>query len=401
MLAEDIVGSPMKDVEFTVLTPTETRKIEATCPIDVWVYKYTHTRHGWIFSIGTHGEPQSNKLSLGGFRIAPANRVSVPGYNNDREAIGLAIGMEEKVFWSRLIKVGGPIGIKNLTRVVGGKCVLMPTPGARIGELHDFELLDFAIDCFRHFEETSGVLITTGQDLGHGTMSDGKTQSLAYLNSRFHGSILSDTAQPTAEGNFYMVRGALKALGIELKNSRLGLIGCGNIGRHLLGRFMAEGAECIVVEGNPTRVAELKALGVKVYLPEEKATFLAEPIDALSLNANGGSLDMGSIELICKNPRLAFIGGCENLVMPDPKGALVLQEAKKIYCHTELCGMMGYLTAVEEYLSKREGAPYDMRNMFRAAEKLEEAGFEGTKYLIEKNYALSFEDAVRAVYGNK
>lgn len=401
MLAEDLVGSTMKDVQFTVLTPEDTRKLEPTCPIDVWVYKYIHAKNGWTFSIGTHGEPQSNKLSLGGFRIAPANRVSMPGYSNDREAIGLATGMEEKVFWSRLIKVGGPIGIKNLNRVVGGKCVLMPNAGARVGEARDFELLDFAIACFHHFEETSGVHITTGQDLGHGIMSDGKTESLSYLNSHFHGSIRSDTSQPTAEGNFYMVRGALRALGIELKNSRLGLIGCGNIGRHLLGRFVAEGAECVVVEGNPARVAELKAMGVKVYAPEEKAKFLAEPMDALSLNANGGSLDMGSIELICKNPRLKFVGGCENLVMPDPKGATVLQEAKKIYCHTELCGMMGYLTAVEEYLSKREGASYDMKNMFKAAEKLEEAGFKGTQHLIEKNYGLSFEDAVRAVYGNK
>jgi hypothetical protein len=307
--------------------------------------------------------------------------------------------MEEKVFWSRLIKVGGPIGIKNLNRVVGGKCVLMPSAGARVGEARDFELLDFAVECFNHFEATSGVLITTGQDLGHGVMSDGKTQSLGYLNKHFKGSILSDTSQPTAEGNFYMVRGALRALGIELKNSRLGLIGCGNIGRHLLERFMAEGAECVVVEGNPTRVTELKALGVKVYLPEEKAKFLTEPIDALSLNANGGSLDMGSIELICKNPRLKFVGGCENLVMPDPRGALVLQEAGKIYCHTELCGMMGYLTAVEEYLSAREGASYDMQSMFKAAEKLDEAGYKATKCLIEKNFSMSFEDATRAVYG--
>jgi hypothetical protein len=398
MLAENIFGAPMNDVEFSVLEPKDTRQLEPTCPIDVWVYKYTDQTTGWTFSIGTHGEPHSNKLSLGGFRIAPANRVSMPGYSNDREAIGLAIGMEEKVYWSRLITVGGPIGIKNLNRVVGGKCVLMPTPGARVGEPQDFALLDFAIACFRHFEETSGVLITTGQDLGHGMMSDGKTPSLGYLNAHFHGSILSDTSQPTAEGNFYMVRGALRGLGLALKDSRLGLIGCGNIGRHLLSRFMADGAECVVVEGNPSRVAELKALGVKVYSPEEKAQFLAEPIDALSLNANGGSLDMTSIDLICKNPRLKFVGGCENLVMPDPHGATVLKEARKIYCHTELCGMMGYLTAVEEYLSKREGVTYDMKSMFKAAEKLEEAGFKATQHLIEKSYTLSFEDAMRAVY---
>jgi hypothetical protein len=39
-----------------------------------------------------------------------------------------------------------------------------------------------------------------------------------------------------------------------------------------------------------------------------------------------------------------------------------------------------------------------MKSMFKAAEKLEEAGFKATQHLIEKSYTLSFEDAMRAVY---
>jgi len=386
------------DIRFTVLEPKDTLKLVPTCPIDVWVYKYHHTKRGWTLSIGTHGEPQSHKMSLGGFRIAPANRVEMPGYDNDKEAIELAIGMEEKVFWSRLIRVGGPIGIENLHRVVGGKCVLLPTPDARVGQPNDSVLLDFAVECLRHFEEISGVLVTTGQDLGHGLMSDGETQSLAYLADRFQGSIVADTSQPTAEGNFYMVRGAVRALGKTLADSRLGLIGCGNIGWHLLERFRSEGAECVVVEGNPSRVATLKALGVKVYLPEEKARFLTEPMDALSVNANGGSLDRATVAALCRNERLAFVGGCENLVMPDPSDAAVFQESRKAYCPTELCGMMGYLTAVEEYLSIRAGTKLDMRRMLVAAERLEVAGFEAMQHLRERAHTVSFEDAARSVF---
>lgn len=388
----------LTDIRFTVLEPKDTLKLAPSCPIDVWVYKYHHAKKGWSFSLGTHGEPQSHKMSLGGFRIAPADRAEVPGYDNDKEALGLAIGMEEKVFWSRLIRVGGPIGIENLHRVVGGKCVLLPTPDARVGQPHDRALLDFALECLQHFEEYSGVLVTTGQDLGHGLMSDGKTQSLTYLAERFRGSIIADTSQPTAEGNFYMVRGAVRALGKTLADSRLGLIGCGNIGRHLLERFRSEGAECVVIEGNPSRVAELKSLGVKVYLPEEKARFLTEPMDALSVNANGGSLDRATVAALCRNERLAFIGGCENLVMPDPSGALAFREARKAYCPTELCGMMGYLTAVEEYLSTRAGTKLDMSLMLAAAARLEVAGYESMRYLHERAHAISFEDATRAFF---
>ena len=124
---------------------------------DVWVYRYTHPERGWMLSIGTHGAPGSAKLSLGGFRIAPAARVERPGYDNDAEAIGLAMGMEEKVHWSRVVHAGGPLGRARVNELVGGKCVLLPTADARIGQPRDFELLDWALGCFHDFETASGV----------------------------------------------------------------------------------------------------------------------------------------------------------------------------------------------------------------------------------------------------
>lgn len=388
----------MSDFQFDILEPAACRQLEPALPIDLWVYRYRDNSTGWLLSIATHGEPNSHKLSLGGFRIAPESRASQPGYNNDREAIGLAMGMEEKVFWSRLIGVGGPLGIRNLKRVVGGKCVLLPGKDARVGQPLDFALLDFAVSCLRHFEETSGVLITTGQDLGHGIMSDGQTPSLKYLNERFPGSILSDTSKPTAEGNFHTLRGGLRALSVKPDRSRIGLIGAGNIGLHLLHRLRDEGAECLVVESHPGRSEELRQAGIPVFHPADKGRFLAEPLDALALNANGGSLDTPTIAAICGNTRLRFISGCENLVMPDPAGNETLRQGGKIYTPTELCGMMGYLTAVEEYLCWREGSPYQMTDMFKAAEKLDEASFRATTRIMERDFACTFEEAMREVY---
>src|SRR5205085_7151625 len=124
-----------------ILTPSDTGA-------QVWVYRYTDAANGWRLSIATCAPPQSGKLSLGGFRIAPEERTSAPGFDSDREAIGLALGMEEKVYWSRLLGIGGPLARRQIARIVGGKCVLHPTPEARVGQPRDTELLDFAVACF-------------------------------------------------------------------------------------------------------------------------------------------------------------------------------------------------------------------------------------------------------------
>jgi len=230
----------MADAKREVLEPSATLKLAPPLhgPIppeaQVWVYRYTHATRGWRFSIATLGEPQSQKLSLGGFRIVPEARAALPGFDTDREAIGLALGMEEKVYWSRILKVGGTLAQRNLARIVGGKCVLLPSKGSRIGEPLDRELLDFALECFHDMENCSGVNLVTGQDLGHGMLSDGLTSSLQYLNARFKGAITADTSRPTGEGNYYFLLGALRAFAVPVKASVLALIGVGNIGDHLL-----------------------------------------------------------------------------------------------------------------------------------------------------------------------
>ncbi len=387
----------------TILPPDESLRLvpelAATRNAKVWVYRFTEPSHGWTLSVATHAEPGSQKLSLGGFRIAPVERTSAPGFTTDREAIALAMGMEEKVHWSRVIGVGGPLAARDLSRVVGGKCVLAPSADARVGQPHDAALLDFAIASFLEIERTAGIRLTTGQDLGHGLMHDGKTTSLGYLNARYKGSVVADTSVPTGEGNYRILDGMLRASGVPLERATVALIGCGNIGMHIVGRLRARGTTILACESRAERRAELEAMGIRTWTPEQKLALLKEPIDALVVNAAGGTLDRATVDACAANARLAVICGSENLVMPDASAVTVLERAHKVYAPTELGGMMGYLTAVEEYLAKDAGVPFDVSTLLEAAKKLDEAGFRATTRVREGGYAESFEQAITAIYG--
>src|SRR5262249_9355620 len=150
---------------------------------------------------------------------------------------------------------------RDTARLVGGKCVLQPTDDSRVGSPGDFAMLDWAIQCFKDMERESGVFLTTGQDLGHGTMSDGKTASLKYLNARFSGSVVADTSLPTAEGNYNLLKGMLAAFAIQPQAATIGLIGVGNIGKHILDRIRDDGATVLAVEYSAERRADLEASG--------------------------------------------------------------------------------------------------------------------------------------------
>ncbi|MDB4873719.1 MAG: hypothetical protein JWM41_165 [Gemmatimonadetes bacterium] len=391
-------------MSLTILSADETRalvpQIAETRNPSVRVYRFTHPDRDWTLSIATHAEPGSQKLSLGGFRIAPKERTDTEGFDSDVEAIGLAMGMEEKVYWSRLIDVGGPLARRDIRRIVGGKCVLKPTDDARVGQPNDFALLDWAVECFQTFEATADVRLTTGQDLGHGLMSDGVTQSLDYLSGKFAGSVSADTSKPTGEGNYYVLAGMLRALDIPISKAKVGLIGVGNIGQHIFERLHAEGAKICAVESREDRRAMVAEAGHRAWPPTGKNELLRQPIDALVVNAAGGSLDTATVGRCVVNDRLRVVCGSENLVMPNPADADRLRAARKSYCPTELGGMMGYLTAVEEYLSIVAGQPFDVRTMFDAAKRLEAAAYLATRAQVDADYKISFEDAMHVAYGS-
>lgn len=387
----------------TVLSPSECAalvpELAATRNANVWVYRYAHPTEPWTLSIATHAPPGSGKLSLGGFRIAPLERTESPGFTTERESIALAIGMEEKVHWSRVIKVGGPLALRDLTRVVGGKCVLAPTADSRVGNPRDAEMLIWAAECLSDCERHAGIHVTTGQDLGHGKMHGSTTGSLEFLNARFTGSVVADTSVPTGEGNYQILHGMLRAFGLPLERATIGLIGCGNIGMHIIKRLRAHaGVTILACESREERRAELEAMGIRTWGPERKQEFLALAMDALVVNAAGGTLDAATVATCAANARLKVICGSENLVMPDPRGVETLRAAQKVYAPTELGGMMGYLTAVEQYLAVVEGKAFEVATMLEAAKRLEVAGFETAGRIVAGGYAEDFETAVTALY---
>jgi hypothetical protein len=389
-------------VQLTILSPEDARALvpelaNSRNPL-VWVYRFTDHLNRWTLSVATHAPPGSAKLSLGGFRIVPEDRL-VPGFSTDVEAIALAMGMEEKVHWSRVIGVGGPLVMHDIHRIVGGKCVLAPTPDARIGQPNDTELLDFAIECFKRVERVGGFLLTTGQDLGHGLMSDGTTQSLQYLNARYKGSAIADTSDLTAYGNFQILCGMLRACEVDLADATVGLIGGGNIGKHVVEELLPLGTRMFVLEAREERRAMFDALNIDAWPAETKQEFLQEPMDALVVNASGGSLDEATVRACARNDQLQVICGCENLVMPDSSLVNVLRDAHKVYAPTELGGMMGYLTAAEEYLSRLEGVSLDRQSLVAAARRLDEAGYEATRRIRDGGHRETFEEAVTAIYG--
>jgi hypothetical protein len=307
--------------------------------------------------------------------------------------------MEEKVHWSRVIGVGGPLVMHDIHRIVGGKCVLAPTCEARIGQPDDAELLDFAVSCFKQAERDGGFMLTTGQDLGHGVMSDGATHSLTYLNARYKGSAVADTSELTAEGNYQILRGMLRACDITLEQATVALVGCGNIGMHVVKRLRQHGTRMLVLEARDSRRDELAALGIPAWPVSAKREFLEQPFDALVVNASGGTLDAATVDACARNERLSVICGCENLVMPDASLALSLRDAHKVYAPTELGGMMGYLTAAEEYLSRLEGVSLDYEALLAAARRLDVAGHDATRRIIDGGHRETFEEAVTAIYG--
>jgi hypothetical protein len=97
------------------------------------------------------------------------------------------------------------------------------------------------------------------------------------------------------------------------------------------------------------------------------------------------------------NPRLKIVCGSENLAMKDPKGPEKLLAAKKVYCPTELGGMMGFLTAVEEYLTVLDGLRFEIGQMVEAARRLEIVGRQASALVRSGNYAMNFETAAEEI----
>jgi len=388
MAGEIMLGS----TKFEIFAPDQVAvQFPEFNDLPIWLYRYSHQTKPWQLSIATYGTPDSGSLSLGGFRILPEERCSLPGFSVDKEALGLAFGMEKKVHWSRVAGIGGPKGRAELGRIVGGKCVLKPSVGNRVGEAGDFDLLDFAVECFKDFEARSGVFLTTGQDLGHGLMSDGKTSSIDCLNSKFFGCISSNTSLPTAWGNLSVIEGVMEAFGAKLDSSLFGIYGCGNIGRNVLDHLLDQKASVTALDASPAVISELSAKGIDAFAPDKREQFLSQEIDVIVINANGSTLDAKTNLQLANNKNLKLICGCENLMLVDPEGRELFRNSKKIFCPPEYCGMMGYLTAVEEYLTSQAGEEWNIQTMWEPSRLLKEHSRATASRVLEGDFSSTFE----------
>jgi hypothetical protein len=86
------------------------------------------------------------------------------------------------------------------------------------------------------------------------------------------------------------------------------------------------------------------------------------------------------------------------MAMPEPGDARRLLARKIVYAPTELGGMMGYLTAVEDYLAHAEGQPFDVGQLMDAASALEPEARRATELVRERDYTLLFEEAVQELH---
>jgi hypothetical protein len=85
------------------------------------------------------------------------------------------------------------------------------------------------------------------------------------------------------------------------------------------------------------------------------------------------------------------------MALKYPQGAQRLLGAKKFYCPTELGGMMGYLTAVEEYLAVGEGLRFEIRQMLEASKRLEVVGRQASSLIKSRGYEMTFESAAEEI----
>ena len=83
--------------------------------------------------------------------------------------------------------------------------------------------------------------------------------------------------------------------------------------------------------------------------------------------------------------------------MPDAHGVEILRDAQKVFAPCELGGMMGYLTAVEEYLAKADGVPFDVATVMQAAAALEPAAYQATARQRAGGFAETFEQVVEGM----
>ncbi|MCB9029792.1 MAG: hypothetical protein H6619_01990 [Deltaproteobacteria bacterium] len=381
-------GLLQPDYRWEIVDPEECARLLPTAHQALHLFRFQDTANGFSMSIATVAEPNSGKYSLGGLRIVPEADMRSRGFSADKVALGLADGMEQKVFYSRLVPFEGLRISESLRRgeIVGGKVVVCPNREGWVGQANDREFLDFVIKGLQTFEAEYGVTLVTGQDVGHGVLhsregDDGIVTSLRYLNERFVGSRNTDTSFATAHGNIAVLSGLRDAFEIPIHQLRLGLCGFGAVGRRLIDGFRWKGVDVTglhLAEYDEAKFPDARTSledpdGIRVHPYSDRGIVAGEEIDGFVVNALRGSLTQDVVRALCANTNVRFVTGCENLPFPlefADQGERELMQSGTLWIPTEFTGMMGFITAVESVHAERLGDPFHVTDMKAPAKLL-------------------------------
>ncbi len=354
----------------------------------------------FVMHISTHAEPSSGHFNCGGLRLVPEAMVT-PDYRNDLAALRLGKEMDAKGDYARISQVAGPLVAANFERIHFGKHVACPPVGARAGEPREIEFLQFVISALEEFRNQMGIEVITGQDLGHGPLASVKQSTLGYLSERFLGCMDIDTSLPTAVGNFYVTKGLIEALDMDLRQSRVGLVGYGNIGTKLASLFNKAGVRRLsICESNPGRQdAALRDCDGGVWPGDMLEEFLAQDHDVVVFNSNGGSLDSRVVSIIANSKTIKGVTGCENMIWPGGiSRERELLSGKVVMPPTEFSGMGGWLGAAEASIARAKKVTFKLEDMFQPLRRLTEVTAEVVRGIAEDNYQPTFAESLHRIY---
>jgi hypothetical protein len=386
------------ELHTRIYTPKETSQILRNYQKEMYLFEACSG--DFVLHVSTHAEPSSGHFNCGGLRLVPEAMVT-PEYRNDLAALRLGKEMDAKGDYARMAQVAGPLVAANFERIHFGKHVACPPLGARAGEPREIEFLQFVISGLEEFRNQMGIEVITGQDLGHGPLATVKQSTLGYLSERFSGCMDIDTSLPTAVGNFYVTKGLLQALDMDLRQSRVGLVGYGNIGSKLASLFNKAGVRRLsICESNPNRQdAAMSECDGGVWPGDMVEEFLEQEHDVVIFNSNGGSLDQRALSIISNSKTIKGVTGCENMIWPGGVNReRELLAAKVIMPPTEFSGMGGWLGAAEASIAKSKKVDFYLAEMFQPLQRLCEVTTEVVRGMAEGDYRSTFAESLHRIH---
>lgn len=143
----------------------------------------------------------------------------------------------------------------------------------------------------------------------------------------------------------------LKLNSVNIKNSRWGIIGAGNLGSRIIERLHDKQVkEISVYDIDKSKLENLINFNIKAYQSIEE--MLENKLDAIVFCANSGSLTSEIAFKCSEKPELIAVGGPEAALDRNEKNLDVLSKKKINFVPSLLCGVMGLVSNLEEIIGE-------------------------------------------------